>query len=342
MTSAESSSLAPADALKQILDAARLDDAIFAVTELGIPELLPGEARPVEELAAESHTHGDLLARLLRFLVAGGVFTEPHPGHFGLTEMGACLRSDAPRSFRALVLFRGQQWKRNGWFVLNEVLRTRKVAFELMNGMPLFEFYEAHPEAGEIFNAAMTGLTRAMGGVVTSHYDFSGAKTIIDVGGGEGALLMEVLSANDGTSGVLFDLPPVARAAEESLARAGLSDRCRVIGGNFFETVPDGGDIYMMKMILHDWPDDAAETILRNCHASLGPQSRLLLIERVLPSEPPYDVEAFMLDIVMLLELGALERTETQWQTLLTRSGFRLSRIIPTPVPLQIIEALPV
>jgi hypothetical protein len=275
-------------------------------------------------------------------LVAGGVFTEPHPGHFGLTEMGACLRADTPRSLRPLVLFRGQQWKRQGWFVLSEVLRTRKVAFQLVNDIPLFAFYEAHPEAGEIFNAAMTGLTRAMAGVVTSHYDFSGAKTIIDVGGGEGSLLMEVLSANAGTSGVLFDLPPVAKAAEESLARAGLSYRCRVIGGSFFETVPDGGDIYMMKMILHDWPDARAEEILRNCHAALHSKSRLLLIERVLPSAPPYDLEPFMLDIVMLLELGALERTETQWQALLTRSGFRLTRVIPTPVPLKIIEALPV
>lgn len=334
-------SISPTEALKRILDSARLDDAIFAFTDLGIPDLLRTGARPVEELAAESNTRADLLARLLRFLVAGGVCTEPQPSHFGLSEMGALLRSDAPRSFRSLVLFRGQPWKRNGWLELSEVMRTGSVAFERINGMPMFDFYDANPDAAAIFNAAMTGLTRAMAGVVTSHYDFSEARTIVDIGGGEGALLMEVLHANPTTSGVLFDQSSVVSAAQNSIERDGLTDRCALIGGSFFESVPAGGDIYIMKMILHDWPDDRAEQILNNCRAAMARGSRLLLIERVLPAAPPYELEPFMLDLVMLLELGALERTEKQWRALLDRCGFRLARIIGTGVPLQIIEAQP-
>jgi hypothetical protein len=336
---AEANPIPAAEALKRILDSARLDDAIFAVTDLGIPELIPAGARPIEELAAESHTRADLLARVLRFLVAGGVFVEPKPMCFGLSDIGACLRSDAPRSFRPLVLFRGQPWKRNGWFVLADVLRTGDVAFERVNGMPLFEFYEAHPDAGAIFNSAMTGLTRSMSGVVTSHYDFSGAQTVVDVGGGEGALLTEILLQNPMTEGVLFDQPSVVAAAEVAIASGVLAERCEIVGGNFFDSVPPGGDVYLMKMILHDWPDDRAKVILQNCRAAMSGQSRLLLIERVLPSAPPYEPEPFMLDLVMLLELGALERTQEQWEALLSSSGFELTRVVATPVPLQIIEA---
>jgi hypothetical protein len=218
-------------------------------------------------------------------------------------------------------------------------MRTGNVAFELVNGMPLFDFYQVHPDAGEIFNAAMTALTRSMGGVVTAHYDFSSAKAIIDVGGGEGALLIEVLMANPDASGVVFDQAAVVPAAQESIRRAGLGDRCTVIAGSFFESIPSGGDVYVMKMILHDWPDHRAEQILRNCRAAMLAHSRLLLIERILPPAPPYDLEPFMLDLVMLLELGALERTQAQWEALLDRSGFKLTRVVATHVPLQIIEA---
>lgn len=330
------------DALKRILDVARLDDAIYALTDLGIPELLTAEPRSVTDLAAESRTRPELLVRLLRFLVAGGVCTEPRPGEFALTEMGKCLRGDAPRSMRPLVLFRGQQFKRHGWLALSDVMRTGDVAFDKLNGAPLFEFLDAHADARGIFDAAMTGLTRAMTGVVTSHYDFSAAGLIVDVGGGEGALLIEVLSAHPGARGVLFDLRSVADAAREAIAAAGLADRCTVASGSFFQAIPTGGDLYVMKMILHDWPDERAELILGNCRAAMDLGARLLVIERVLPPAPPYDLEPFMLDLVMLLELGALERTESQWQALFARAGFALTRVIPTTTPFHIIEARPV
>lgn len=337
----DGTAMAPAESLQAILDAALVERVVYAATTLTIPELLAAGPRDVEGLAAETGTRPRLLARMLRFLVAAGVFTEPQPYHFGLAPVGELLCADAPGSMRPLVLFRGEPWKRVPWDDLVDSLRTGETAFDRTVGASFFEYLADHPGAGAVFDAAMTGRTRQMLGLVPRHYDFSSMSAVVDVGGGEGELLLDILKHAPAAHGVLFDQPHVVERAAQRIKEAGLSDRCTVIGGNFFDTIPPGADVYVMKMILHDWDDDRARVILGACRQAMGPDSRLLLVERVLPAAPPYPLEPFMGDMTMMLELGSWERTDAEWRDLLASAGLHLARIIRTGEPMSLIEGRP-
>jgi hypothetical protein len=331
----------PAAALRAILDAARVERVLYAVTVLGIPDLLAEGPRDVETLASATGTQGTLLGRVLRLLVAAGVLDEPTPEQFGLTAVGHLLRTEAPGSLRTFLLYRGEPWKRLPWDGLVEMLRGGATAFAQALGAPFFDYLAAHPEAGALFDAAMTGLTRGMLGIVPTHYDFARIQTVVDVGGGEGELLLDILRHHPHLRGVLVDQPQVVGRAAARIEAAGLADRCTAVSGDFFAAVPAGGDVYLMKMILHDWDDERARTILDVCRAAMDPDSRLLLVERVLPPAPPYPLEPFLLDLTMMLELGSQERTEAQWRELLASAGFDLARVIPTSTPMSLIEAQP-
>ena len=206
--------------------------------------------------------------------------------------------------------------------------------------MGTFDYYHQHAEAAACFNAAMTSLSGHELAAIIAAYDFAGMATMIDVGGGQGALLAEILKTYPHVRGILFDLPAVVESAQSLLAAAGIADRCTCVAGDFFQTLPGGGDAYIFKRVIHDWDDPQAQAILTQCRRAMAAHSRLLLMERVLPPGNTPSVGK-LADITMLVHYGALERTEAEYRVLLEAAGFTLVRIIPTQAPLSIIEGVP-
>jgi hypothetical protein len=215
---------------------------------------------------------------------------------------------------------------------------TGKNAFRHVHGKSLFQYLEEHPDVGESFNLGMTNYTRKATPTILAAYDFSWAQTVVDVAGGQGLLLSAILQANPMMRGVLFDLPHVVASTEQLLQEAGVSDRCKVVGGDFFEGVPPGGDLYTLRWIIHDWEDEQAVTILRNCGQVMNPQGKVALIEMVL-GEPNCAVDGPLMDLHMLLIPGGRERTAEEFARLFTTAGLRLTRIVPTQGYACVIEA---
>nr|AHE14582.1 EspM-like O-methyltransferase [uncultured bacterium] len=309
--------------------------AVQLAAELGIADLLGDGPRSADDLAAATATHPGVLYRLLRALAGVGVFTEVEPGRFALTPVGERLRKDHPQSLRAWVLFQG---------LFNEVyakamhsVRTGTATAPLVYGEPLFAHLDRNPELGALFAEAMAQHSRLMGAALAAAYDFSGARRIVDLGGGNGSFLGAILRANPQATGVVYDLPYVADAARKQLAAAGLSERCTFVSGDFLHEVPPDADVYMLKGIVHNWPDDQAVVLFANCRRAMGPDSRLLLIEWVVPEGDVFHPSKF-LDLAMLFVYGGQERTEREYRTLLGEAGLRLDRIVDTGSTLNVIE----
>jgi ubiquinone/menaquinone biosynthesis C-methylase UbiE len=206
--------------------------------------------------------------------------------------------------------------------------------------MPIWEFFEQNPENAKTFNEAMTGTTNVVNDAVLSSYDFSSFRKIVDIGGGQGSFIASILKANPPLKGVLFDAPPVVAGAQSRVEAERIADRCEILAGDFFQSVPADGDAYILKWIIHDWDDARSTTILKNCRRAMMKNGKLLIVESVVPrgSEPHFS--KFM-DLNMLVMTGGRERTETEYRTLLEASGFRLTRIIPTESPVSIVEGEP-
>jgi len=312
--------------------------AAMVVTGLGVPDHMGDEARTAEDLATACGAHGPSLHRLLRFLAGAGLVASDPAGRYRLTSVGECLRSDHPASMAPLYrMCDGPVFK-----VAMEVghtVRTGEPADQVVLGDEVFDYLAKHPADGEIFNEAMTAFRRQFTAPILMAYDFAGFSTLVDVGGGHGFFLASVLLANPGTNGVIFDQPHVVDGAQGALADFGVADRATVVGGDFFEAVPEA-DGYVLSWIIHDWDDERALTILQNCRRSIAPGGRLLLIEAVVPEgdQPHF---ATMLDVV-LMTMGGVERTEAEYADLLARAGFHLERVVPTLAPLSILEATPV
>jgi SAM-dependent methyltransferase len=205
-------------------------------------------------------------------------------------------------------------------------------------GMKLFDWYAQNPDEAGFFNAAMGNLSALAASELVRVYDFSAVRTVADVGGAHGVLLTAVLRANPAARGILFDLPHVIATAGDAVAAEGLSQRCELVSGDFFEAVPDGADLHLLKQIVHDWDDERATRLLQNCHRALSPAGKLLLVEMVIPPEnQPSPAQA--MDLNMMVLLGGRERTEEEYQRLFQAAGFRLERVIPTHSPFSVIEA---
>lgn len=317
---------------------------ISATAELGLADLLAAGPRTSEELAAETGLHAPSLRRVLRLLTTVGVVAQVEPDRFELTELGGTLRSDVPESVRSFVTMLCDEWSWRSWGDLVPSLRTGEIAVDRVMGMPLFDYLGQHPEKAALFNKAMSDMTRTVAPAVVAGYDFSQFSTVVDVGGGNGTLLAQILEAAPGVQGVLFDLPAVLESAVPVLGAAGVTDRCRMVGGDFFVSVPEGGDAYVMKMIVHDWDDGKAVTILRNCRKAMTPEGRVLLVERVIPEMVrPQDTQTLIIDLFMLIALGGRERTEAEYRDLLAQADLELIRVIEglTPVGDCIVEAVP-
>jgi hypothetical protein len=298
--------------------------AIYAAARLGIADLLASGPKSIAELASDSGAHPPTLERLLRALVTLEMFTPTSDGRFCNTPLSETLRSDHPQSQRdgALFLPAPFLWRPLG--ELYESVRTGEPAFQRIFGQHFFEYLGAHPADAAIFNAAMTHGISWTAPALLAAYDFSRFQQLVDVGGGAGALLRDILAATPKLQGVLFDLPAVVAGASEVLT-GDIATRCRIVGGNFFESVPDGADAYLLKGVIHDWPDDAAAGILRNTRRAMRPDATLLLIENMVDSATS---PAGLVDLVMLV-IGGRERTEADFRSLLAAAGFSLTRIIP-------------
>lgn len=315
--------------------------AVYAAAELGLADLLAEGPRSAEDLAVATNTHAPSLYRLLRALAACGLFTEVAPRRFAATDLGEALRTGAPGAARATLLTIAGPWQWKAWEQVLHALRTGESGLIAAFGTGLFDFLAQHPEHSERFNEAMVGMHGGLGPAVAQAYDFSKFSTLVDVGGGKGALLANLLRANASLGGVLFDLPETGPAAREYVAAAGLSGRCAVVEGDFFQAVPAGHDAYVLAHVLHDWSDEQAIAILRNCRAAAAPATRLLILEAVLPEgDAPHHGK--LMDLLMMTVTGGMERTEAQFAGLLRASGFRLVRTCPTATHQSIVEAVPV
>ena len=313
--------------------------ALQVAAELGVADLLAEGPRPSEDLAGRTGSEPGALYRMMRLLASRGLFREVEPGVFELTRTGGPLRSDHPLSVRSVLALTGAVSP----VVMEGVhhsLRTGEATFSEVTGEHIYDYMAHHPEQGNLFDAAMQELTRVMVPAVLDAYDFSGASRIVDVGGGSGALLNAILHREPEASGIVFDAPRVAGPARERIRQEGLTGRCSVVSGDFFGEVPAGGDLYLLKWVLHNWSDARATDILRSCRRAMGENSKLLVIESVLPSDDSFHPGKAM-DLSMLVLLGGCERTEEEFTTLLSGADLGVERVVPTASPHSIVEAVP-
>ena len=323
--------------LKQIFDGSWMTQAIWVAAALGIADILEDGPCSVESLADKTGTHSNALYRVLRALASVGIFVQEQDGRFSLTPSAGLLRSNIPGSQRSFAIMMGAEFH-EAWGELLHSVRTGEPGWQKRFGMPAFQYMVQHPDRHSIYDSAMGGYGRAEGGAMLDAYDFSVFRTVIDVGGGSGMLLAAILKQYPDLKGILFDLPPVVDRARASISEAGLSERCRVVGGDFFSPVPAGADIYIMQHIIHDWEDTDAISILTNCREAMNSDSRILLIESVIPrrNEPCFGK---WLDLMMLL-VGGRERTEDEYRQLFSAAGLTLNRVIPTMSEVSIIEGM--
>ena len=329
--------LPPPAQMMQMITGLWTSCCIYAAAKLNIADLLKTKPQTAGQLAEATHSDMSSLYRVLRALSGVGVFNENNLHQFELTPLGATLQSDVPGSMKAMAIAQlGDHY--NAWGNLVYSIKTGNTAFDNVEGMSVWKYYETHPEEGINFMKAMTGLTSAAIMNVLPAYDFSSFKTIVDIGGGNGALLMAVLDAAPKAKGIVFDEEYVVDETEKEIFSKGFSNRCSTEAGSFFEFVPKDADAYLMKMILHDWNDEKSVQILNNCSKAMKPGSRLLVIEAVIPEGNTPHPGKF-LDINMLAMTGGKERTEKEFAELFAKAGLTLSGIIQTHSPLfSIIE----
>ena len=313
-----------------------VSQAVYVAAKLRIADQLAHGPQSLAQLADASQTYGPSLYRLLRALASVGVFAEQEGGSFALTPMAECLRSDVPGSQWAMAVMMGEEHYR-AWGDLLHSVETGEIAFDKVFGKPIFAHLSEHPDSAAIFDQAMTSVHGRETEPMVDAFDFSDISTITDIGGGNGTVIAAVLSRFPGMSGILFDLPHVIERAHPNLEAAGVAERCRTVSGNFFESVPAGADVYLMRHIIHDWDDDKAATILRNCHEAMNVDGRVLIVESVIApgNDPSF---AKLLDLTMMVLPGGKERTADEYRALLEASGFTLSRIVPTDTDVSIIE----
>ncbi len=329
----------PPATLLQMMTSYWVSQALYVAAKLGVADLLADQPQAVEDLAAATQTDALSLKRVLRALASVGVFTEARPGTFALTPLAALLRTGTPGSMRALAIMYAEEQYR-AWGDLLHSVRTGQPAFEQQFGTSYFAYLAQHPQAGQVFNEAMTGWTTQLVGAVIDTYDFSPFTTIVDVGGSYGTLLAAILRSNPAARGVLFDQPHVVAAAAEQLARAGVAERCTTVGGDFFVDVPAHADAYLLAQILHDWNDERSVAILQQCRRAMPAHGKLLVIELVLPpGEEPFVGK--WLDLHMLVMVGARERTSAEYEALFQAAGLELVRVVPTPAGPSVVEAVP-
>ena len=328
---------APA-AMMEMIIATWTSQAITAAAQLGVADALADGPLMIDELAARVGADADALRRLLRALISRGIFRHRRDGRYELNSLAATLRSDAPVSMTSAARFYGSQEQRERWTLLVDSIRTGNSVVPALRGKESFDYFADQPELADLFNQTMTSVSELTDAPVVAGYDFSAYPTIVDVGGGHGPLLAAILAAAPASRGVLYDLPLVVAKASNLLRENEVDDRVRIAEGSFFDSVPGGGDAYVLKNIIHDWPDEKAVQILRNVRSAAGPEATLLLVEMVIP-EHDRDFPGKWVDLEMLLNLAARERTAAEYSYLLRQAGYRMTRVVQTASPLSVVEA---
>ena len=329
----------PSAFLTQIMLNSLATQAIYVAATLGIADLLVDGPKTVAELATARNADAASLYRVLRALASIGVFIEQDDRTFALTPAAQTLRSDAPHSLRDVAMFWGADWNWQVWGNALYSVRTGKSAWPQIHGEGVFSYFENNPEAGRIFNRAMSSLSGLATDAVLGSYEFTGIETLVDIAGGEGRLLTGTLQAYPKMRGVLFDLPYVIDAARERVAESTVSDRVEFVSGDFFAGVPAGADAYILKSVIHDWDDERALTILKNVKRAMKPGGRVLLVEAVIADGNKHDFGK-LIDLAMLVSPGGKERTRQEYDQLLARAGLKLNRVVTTESPYSVIEAV--
>lgn len=330
----------PQIAMLQMISGFWISRAIYIIAKLGIADHLAGGPKTAEEIAAATGTHSGAIYRIFRALSSVGVLTEEADQRFGLTPLSETLRTDAPGSLRAFATVELGEEHYPAWGELLYSVKTGEIAFDKHFGVPIWEFFAKNPENARTFDDAMTNVSLAIKDAILASYDATTIRKLTDIAGGHGSLLAAILKSNPEMKGVLFDLPGVTEGARKRIEAEGLSDRCEVIAGSFFESVPEGADAYIMKWIIHDWDDERSIAIFKNIRRAIAEGGKLLLVEAVVPpgSEPHFSK---FIDLNMLVMTGGRERTEEEYRRLLEAGGFKLTKVIPTDSPMSIIEAAP-
>ena len=330
----------PAGKLLEMIAMRHVPQALHVIAVLGIADLLADGPKTIDELAETTRSHGRTLYRVLRTLVAAGVFAEDEAGRFRLTPLGQPLRSDVDDSVRAAAIFLCGESELEGRLV--DCVLSGKTAIELVSGsMNWIEYYQ-EPTRATVFNRAMTALSNAHYAGVVEAYDFRSIRMLVDVGGGHGRLLSMILMAYPKMRGVLFDLPHAFEGGQRAIAAAGLSNRCEIVSGDFFRSVPAGGDAYILSRVIHDWVDEKAIAILKVVRGALAATGRLLLFETMIRTDNRLSYP-LLSDLNMVIRTGGCERSRAEYRALYRSAGFKLSAAIETPSPtgMTIIEGKP-
>ncbi len=330
----------PAAQLLRLVNGYQLSQALHVAAALGVADRITGEARAVDELAREIGAQPRALYRLLRALAAAGVLSEEEGERFALTPLGEPLRSDHPASLAAWALLIGRPYHWQSWGHLLHGVRTGESAFNALHGVDVWKWRAAHPEESASFDRAMTANSRGAEAAILAAVDFSRFARIVDLGGGQGAFLAAILRAHAKAHGVVFDQAHVVSGAGAVLREAGVDDRCEVVAGDLFQSVPAGADAYMLCGMLCDCDDAAALALLRVCRRAMSPASRLLVVDRVVDG-PNEALPGKLFDLLMFVMSDGQARTREEFATLLERAGFRLVEVTRTASPRCVIEAAP-
>ena len=329
--------------LADMISGYMLSRIIAATASLGLADLLATGTVSGKALAEATGTHSASLLRLLRALTACGLLNEAEPGHFRLTALGALLRTEVPGSLHNHALIHGAEATWRAWGDLLHAVRTGQTAFEHVFGMGSFQYSALDPERAARFDAYMADLTHRSVGAILQAHDFSRYASIVDLGGGNAVLLSSILPAVPQAEGTVFDTAAGITGARRRLEQAGIAGRCRIVAGDFFAEIPDAADAYILKSVLHDWDDDRAVAILRNCSRAMRPDSAILIVERLRPERTEYSDahrEITMMDMHMLIMPGGRERTTSEYAELLAAAGLKSIATRPTNSPFAVIEAV--
>lgn len=322
----------------ELLYSSLASQLVIVAAELGVADHLVEEPLAVAELARRTGTDADALYRMLRALASIGVFTEVSHRTFGLTPLAETLRSDASASMRDLARYVGLPERQRAFAALIHSVRTGEPAFDRVHGRDWWSHFTAHPELAELFNRAMGSMARLVNSAALAAYDLGEVRHLVDVGGGQGQLVMTILQRYPEMTAVVFDLPHVAARAEEVVREAGFAGRAECVGGDFLQAVPAGGDAYVLSWTLHDWDDEDSVRILRNVRAAMATGARLIVIDEVIPAGDEPHFGKFE-DIVMLALLKGRVRTAAEFATIFEAAGLRIAEIVHTPSPTSVIVA---
>lgn len=330
--------------LRSLITGYEASQVIYVAARLGVADLLAEGPRTAEDLAEALRVDAGALHRVLHALAALGLLAHLGGSRYALTRSGARLRDGVPGSLRAVALLAGER-SYHAWGGLLHSVQTGETAFRHVFGVGTFDYMAAHPEIAGFYNEAMAAGAAERAAAVVAAYDFSGSGTVVDVGGGHGTLLVAILSANSGVRGVLFERESVTIGARARIEAAGLSSRCAVVSGDFFQSVPGDGDLYLLSHIIHNWDDQRSGKILASCRAAMSPGAKLLILEQVLPERfapSRAAVQAAMADLHMLAITGGQERTAGEYQGLLAATGFTLTSVTGTGVAESLVEGVPI